>query len=1011
MAEGHIRFVEYHRPPLEAGDYRLRVEHHLHAGVGDAAATADPPLVYSPTALHFSVAGERLAVGDALVHSVSPAQGSTTPCQRTLPHIIFERSTFPWERKPCPQEADHGSAPWVALLVFDTKTAPASQIVTASALDHTRNPRELEAKGAQPSDWVWPGIELESAQHGTDPVAVIDVPWARLRGLVPSHTELRYLAHVRSAKSGDDPWREQATVVAGRLPAPGALYVAHLVSLEGRYQMPAWQTPEPDAVALDNAPGCEDLVALLRLAWDGVREDVLAPGHRQRREGQFDPAVYAAAATEGHPPAWHRGDIPTITCSLRRSVDHIGGQEVSVSRQVSCPGVADLAPLHARMPARVDAVAAWRDALLALQAPRVPGAAAAAAVAPEHIIDFTLATHEFGRLGVYFERSETADGDDRELTCVFGFLGPEPRFDAQGATDAHLIRLVSLRSWQFSCAPAGRDFVRLLTHLDTQSAEIGRRPRPDADGTLLEGGAATPYIHEPFGLPEAAVPYLLAGYSVLPHGLRGGDEVASWYRGPLLPNAPATSRVPLPARAADALLVYDEDTGLFDASFSAAWTLGRTLALADTSVSVELLHWKQRRRRELHLLAQRAAHPHVPLETAPSHDAETMPGQISSWLTRLARLEQVPFDYLVPDERLLPVESVRFFTVDPEWTACLLDGAFAVGRVLRKDALADESMMEGLLDRPRLSGVLIRSALVRGFPSVEIQGYGRRPGAAQADLETASHVDLESHISLSCVRRDRLGPDVLLCLFEGPGGVAELDVLDVHLHPQHLHFGFEEDSEGALLKIMRDPQTGAGAAGTLHLAPFVDATTRAVDVRGVFEEVAQHAREFLQPWQFTAADFAFQMLDAPPLVRFLRGGAPVAPSGLETLEGVGPAMASTLRTAGIPTLRALRGLLLQPEAGWPDVPGVSVDRLRGWAYHAELLMVPGVDEHLAELLEDAGVEGLSDLQRRDAATLTASMTELNEARRRAPAAPTVDDIEAWIEAAGRILAAATGATS
>ena len=51
-----------------------------------------------------------------------------------------------------------------------------------------------------------------------------------------------------------------------------------------------------------------------------------------------------------------------------------------------------------------------------------------------------------------------------------------------------------------------------------------------------------------------------------------------------------------------------------------------------------------------------------------------------AWFANLAMLEGVPFNYLVPDERMLPPESIRFFHVDQDWIDALIDGAFSIGR-------------------------------------------------------------------------------------------------------------------------------------------------------------------------------------------------------------------------------------------------------------------------------------------------------------------------------------------
>src|SRR5271165_5551495 len=58
-----------------------------------------------------------------------------------------------------------------------------------------------------------------------------------------------------------------------------------------------------------------------------------------------------------------------------------------------------------------------------------------------------------------------------------------------------------------------------------------------------------------------------------------------------------------------------------------------------------------------------------------------MPPYMESFLAHLRLLVGVPFDYLVPDSRLLPDESIRFFYMDRSWTDRLVDGAIAVGKI------------------------------------------------------------------------------------------------------------------------------------------------------------------------------------------------------------------------------------------------------------------------------------------------------------------------------------------
>jgi hypothetical protein len=142
------------------------------------------------------------------------------------------------------------------------------------------------------------------------------------------------------------------------------------------------------------------------------------------------------------------------------------------------------------------------------------------------------------------------------------------------------------------------------------------------------------------------------------------------------------------------------------------------------------------------------------------------------FLGRLRLLYGVPFRYLVPDSRMLPPESIRFFYVDQNWTDALIDGANSLGRITRVDLAHDAALAEAALESaddaavnirrkqlkraqtaapedPRHTGFLMRSAVVAGWPGLEVQAFETAQGALPIDA----------------ARMDRLAPDVLLCIF------------------------------------------------------------------------------------------------------------------------------------------------------------------------------------------------------------------------------------------------------
>lgn len=295
-------------------------------------------------------------------------------------------------------------------------------------------------------------------------------------------------------------------------------------------------------------------------------------------------------------------------------------------------------------------------------------------------------------------------------------------------------------------------------------------------------------------LPDSKIPqssaaakkYGHAGYIPLPHKMRNGDQSFSWYHGPLSPVNYAKTKIKFdqfPHRTADDLLRYDKKIGMYDVSYSSAWELGRLMALDSKAFSIELYKWKRTHAQALRQIEEQELNPHKPHK---SHvgSALIMPTSIETWFNQLSLLHDVPYNYLVPDDSMLPAESIRFFTVDPEWVACLIDGAFSIGRVTEADHKHDANNNNHavLLKKAEpICGVLLRSAVVPGWPTLQINAF--KSGAA-----------------LPLVRQERLSPSVLLCLFSG-----EADSYKIHEKPEAIHFGFNRQLEsGVYEKYLRN---------------------------------------------------------------------------------------------------------------------------------------------------------------------------------------------------------------
>jgi len=530
---GKIEFIEYHQPDLAEGDYALTIKQRIEAKQ-QLSNKQDFSEEFSTTLL-FSVLGPRFTLDPQVVSSVFPPPGSVGDHSNVLPHIILNRSTLPWERVAVPIQKDDSdevkkqkTIPWLVLLLFEEGELAAPQGAPEKSKETLQTFSVGDLKNSVTGTIKWPGITLESGQHDSDLLSVIDVPWRVLKQIIPTGDDLRFLSHVRktqesTGKPGED---ELAVILGARLPKPGGVSCVHLVSVERCYK-------------------------------------------------------------------------------------EAGGQVV---------------------------------------------------------------------------------------------------FDDRGAQDGDSIRLVSLKSWRFTCADPKSNFTGLLTKLGDHSDSLLRLPR------LPEPTGADPSVVE-------ANHYLAMGCVPLPHAMRQGNKTVSWYRGPLVPGSnTATKKFELPIRTADELVYYDDTYGMFDVSYAAAWELGRLLALQSKSVAVNLYRWKRSHIRKLKDAETQLTN--LPFD-GPTAALE-LPEIVSSWFENLILLEGVPFSYLVPDERMLPAESIRFFQVDPIWIECLVDGAFSIGRVLESDHKLDRLHKENNLGDvlpERSSGFLLRSEVVAGWPGLQVDGY------------------------------------------------------------------------------------------------------------------------------------------------------------------------------------------------------------------------------------------------------------------------------------------------
>lgn len=414
----------------------------------------------------------------------------------------------------------------------------------------------------------------------------------------------------------------------------------------------------------------------------------------------------------------------------------------------------------------------------------------------------------------------------------FSDLGQGIEFNSQNATDTNSIRFVSLYSWSFACL--GDSFEQDVTSLNRDPASF----------------------HLPLSENTTVDKYLSVGCVPLPHHLRDGTKTVSWYHSPLIPgqNQEAIAQVSPHVVAADELLRYDPSVGMFDISYAAAWELGRWLTLKNTQVATNIFNWKRNVIHDRH--QQQFSSRHLPIRY--QQISTEPPEQVVDWMNSLSLLSPLPFNYLIPNERLIPDESIRFFWVDNIWVQYLMLGALSIGRVYDPEDMSDHLLHLLPPDLPTLTGVLIRSSVVAHFPDIRISGY------------SAIFTDESPHTEvLPLVRMERLSSGLLLCLFKG-----ELKTLDVTRKPETMHFGLdliEQHPSGQSTSYRKDLRNQQGEEDVnLHITPlpWKSAENLVVDVSQLAAQISQKVPPM--NGSFTSANFALQMIEGTPTIRFSR---------------------------------------------------------------------------------------------------------------------------------------------
>lgn len=786
---GQIQFFDNYIPVLHDGDTTITVTQDFTGdGTADDGFAVDETFSETQT---FTITGPRFALDPADIYREFPPPGHRGRFEDVMPHVTLTKRALRWER----QVFTNADVPWLVLLVFagDEIMAP----IIGTAVDNPDQPNPsggstilLEELTDPPAgtDVVYPDVTFDPYEEASTTLCnVIDIAPEKFTAIMPSQAELIYLTHGRKVNIEN----KSATMTVGKAGArieDATQWFSVIVS--GRFP----DAPQDGQVPMHSGKNIAHLVSL---------------------EGLTD---YVPADAGGAVKAFPAGTKRVRMVSL--------ANWSFTSLPVGTQSFADL------MNGLVPKSDAQRDDLF-LRLPQTP--------LPDSPTPSQTYVHEALSVGYTARTYATRQGEDtfawyrgpfvqslperfapdRRTFSVSGqavvYDAAKGLFDMSYASAFEIGRLAainsglhvaSLRSWRTK----GHELLDKLQH------RLGSTTIANLFGTQAGEMDAEKALQHAL-LSKSFIEYLTTTFvdEIMPK-VQGANDAAPSGVGDARPMAELTGNDA--QKLATAL--EDHDIAAFLRSLDYA-------------------------------------------ELAP----------ILTFLANLYLLHGVPFNYLVPDTEMLPDESVRFFYVDRNWLDALIDGAMSIGlhtgidvgfQAAMQSVISDglHTMLHNVRDTllgietpsPNdagdlpIGGMLIRSAVVSGWPGLEV------------------HAEDKDGNEIKLLRMDHVGPQVLMCLFAGvPAQVS------VNEPQEGLHFGLES---GDLIHLRN---LTAPDVGYLKTSGETVKATRGTDrMLNVGQTAADLKKALVAPTDhFGPADFAVELVDVPErFVYIMPGSTPQA---------------------------------------------------------------------------------------------------------------------------------------
>lgn len=224
----------------------------------------------------------------------------------------------------------------------------------------------------------------------------------------------------------------------------------------------------------------------------------------------------------------------------------------------------------------------------------------------------------------------------------------------------------------------------------------------------------------------------------LEHQLKGGGKMVSWYQGPFvnrkysfdleafIKNNTASPGNYLPDHA-DRLILFNEDTKMYDMTYAAAWQLGRLMIMNDNKVLQALKKWKYDL--SLNELIEEQNHTTHLMKLPADDSVYEIPAILCNYVAGFLKFENFPLYYLFPHADLSTGESCKYFKIDNSWLLAFLFGIFSTGPKLKagvfKNCVLGNAVIREIFNyETEQYGIILQSQIIKNWPHLIVELNG-----------------------------------------------------------------------------------------------------------------------------------------------------------------------------------------------------------------------------------------------------------------------------------------------